>query len=315
MIKEEIFEVIKSRIGDVVVIYRPVGGIGDGVMILPAITALRIQNPNSLIIILCIDYIEVVFEHNNVVDHIISYTEGELNDRDDIQDLTILKKLGCIIHFLHHPCPAAEYESLACPGIYKSRQAIFAEACGVEFDRDYYNFVLHDDELEAPVLMDLPERYVVVQLRSHDRWRNYRYNKWLLYNLVATGKKFDFGVVTIDANQWYDIKGVRGIYQTPMPFIFGVLAKALLVIGPDSSFPHVAGAMGIPVLGLFGPTNPIVRLHYEHAYWMPRYSKCARQWCWYHPCEHRFCMTYKPREIVDKAVQIIQRFDNVQKKT
>jgi len=306
--KNEIFNIIIQyiRSDKVIIVYRPVGGIGDAIMILPAITALRLKNPASLIVVLCIDYIRTIFEHNDSVDHIISYTEEELGEQVDIQDLKRLNNLDCEMYFLHHPCPASEYESACAPHIYKSRQEIFSESCGVDFDINNYNFVLHDNELNVYREMGLANRYIVLQLRSHDCDRDYRFNRWLLYGLVKLGKKLDFEVVTVDAVQSYDVKGVLGLYNTPLAFIYGVIATSLLLIGPDSAFPHVAGALQVPTLGLFGPTNPIVRLKYYNANWMPRFTKCTKQWCWYEPCKFKFCMSYKPKDILEKVDHILR---------
>jgi len=288
------------------IVYRPVGGIGDAIMIMPAITALRKQIGDELLVVMCIDYIKSVFEHNDAIDYIMPYTELDIAKQKDIVDVAELTKMGCIVYRLHHPCPAAVYENDNCPHIYKSRQEIFAEACDVKFDINNYNFALHEDELNVPEELMLPERYVVVQLRCHDRWRNYWHMKWFLHEIAKVGRKKDFGVVTIDAEMDYGIKDVVALHHIPLNFLFGVIKKSRLVIGPDSSFGHVGGALEVPVLGLYGPTNPHVRLKYKRAYWMPKFRRCKRQYCWYKPCKFRLCMNFKPKAVINRALQILE---------
>lgn len=303
---EEIFDIIKAH-SDVYIVYRPVGGIGDAVMIMAAITGVRNKiGKSALLIVMCVEYIRSVFEHNPAIDYIMSYTEPDIGEKKDIVDVAKIKELGCTLYPLHHPCPAAVYEADACPQIYKTRQEIFSEACDVKFSMYNYNFILHEEELDIPKTMMLPDRYVVVQLRSHDRWRDYRFTRWLLMELKRLGKKMDFGVVTVDAEMDAGIKGVISLYKIPLNYLFGVVNSASLIIGPDSSFIHIGGALERNVLGMFGPTNPAVRMRYKYPYWLSRFGRCTKQYCWYDPCRWRFCMSFKPKVILEKTKMILQ---------
>ena len=44
--------------------------------------------------------------------------------------------------------------------------------------------------------------------------------------------------------------------QTPLPVLAGVLKTARAFVGVDSGVMHLAAAVGIPVVGLFGPSDP-----------------------------------------------------------
>ncbi|MBL8164727.1 MAG: WecB/TagA/CpsF family glycosyltransferase [Anaerolineae bacterium] len=44
--------------------------------------------------------------------------------------------------------------------------------------------------------------------------------------------------------------------QTTLPQLAGVLSRAALFIGADSGVMHLAAAVGVPVLAIFGPSNP-----------------------------------------------------------
>ncbi|MDQ6684296.1 MAG: LPS core biosynthesis protein, partial [Pseudomonadota bacterium] len=37
----------------------------------------------------------------------------------------------------------------------------------------------------------------------------------------------------------------------------GLLARAALYVGPDTSTTHLAAAVGVPIVSVFGPTNPL----------------------------------------------------------
>ena len=44
--------------------------------------------------------------------------------------------------------------------------------------------------------------------------------------------------------------------KTPLPVLAAILERAKIFVGVDSGLMHLAAAMGTPVVGLFGPTNP-----------------------------------------------------------
>lgn len=304
---EELLDYIKS-IGGAIVVWRPVGGIGDAVMIMPLITTLRVEWGNSVpIIILCVDYIEPIFRHHIDVDCVISLTQEEIGRHEDRIKAARLSDAGAIIYPLYYPCPAAKYEADCNPYIDKSRQAIFAEACDVKFDGGGYNIVLDEEELNTSRDWGVNDRYIIVHLRSHDKWRDYPkiLTKALLIKLVRLGKKFDFEVLSVDSVFDYDIKKVRAIHHTHLNDIMGLMSGAMMLVGPDSSMVHIAGALDINVLGIFGPTNPEVRLKYSRAYWMKGFERCGRQHCWYTPCRNKYCLK------VLKPITVIKRIKNI----
>lgn len=319
---EEVFELIQME-GKATVVYRPVGGIGDATMMLPAITGLREKIGNDLLVVSCVDYVAPVFRNHPDVDYVFEYDGVEISKGMDLKDLGVLKDFGSTIHRYYYPCPAAIYESKYNPyrlsdfghtlptnrNILRSRQEVFCEHVDVEFSEDNYNLNVPDEYKNIYKEFGIDGRYVIVQLRSHDEWRDYPRMKWLLAELVRLGRKDYFQVVTIDSTQTVDIKGVISLANLNLMEVFGLFYKALLVIGPDSMACHVKGAMGGHVLGLYGPTDPSVRLKYRYAHWMIPFKKCGRQYCWYTPCKYRFCLSSKamrPKNIIRRTRNILQ---------
>lgn len=294
--------------GGAVVFYRPVGGIGDAVMICPAITETRKQWGKMLIIVICIDYIESIFQHHPDVDYIASFTPTELGKHLDRHLVKAFEDAGCIVHWLHHPCPASVYEAETAPDIIKPRQEIFAEKCDVLFGDSDYNIVLSDKERALPGLRGLGDRYIIVHLRSHDYWRDYPklLVKSLLYKLVKWGNKHDFRIVSIDSVFDFEVKGVIPVHHAHLDAVLAVVSQTALLIGPDSSMVHIAGALGRRVLAIFGPTDANVRMKYKNIYTLGEYNRCRRQPCWYHPCKRKFCLsTLSPKRVLDKATAIL----------
>lgn len=318
--RDEVFELIQME-GKATVVYRPVGGIGDAIMLLPTINGLRKQIGSDLLVVSCIDYIKPVFEGNPNIDYIFEYNGTEISRGEDKKDLGVLKGFGSTVYSYYHPCPASEYENPHNPytidyrgrtvatgyDITRSRQDIFCEFAGVECDTDDYQFDIAEEHDVVPE--GLGNRYIVVQLRSHDAWRDYPRMKWFLMELVryAQGKKLR--VVTIDSTRTISVDGVICFTHLNLYQIFAIIKNSLLLIGPDTMGVHAKGAFGGHVLGLFGPTSPRVRLKYRHAHWMPQFDKCGRQYCWYTPCKHRFCLSSKamrPKHIIRRVDTIIE---------
>jgi lipopolysaccharide heptosyltransferase II len=75
--------------------------------------------------------------------------------------------------------------------------------------------------------------------------------------------------------------------KTDLPTLAGVLSRASAVVSNDSGAMHIAGAMGVPVAGIFGPTDEHRTSPLPH----PSHARTAivsgDAWC--RPCELRQC--------------------------
>jgi len=328
--REEVFDFVRV-LGGAWVVWRPVPGIGDMVMISPGLTALKSEIGDDPLIVSCLDYIAPIARMNPAVDYVLAYHQDEVDRHQDREDLEMLDGIGSVIYRLYDPCPASKYESEFNPyymdefgrtvptyrDIVRSRQEIFAKAMGVKFSVANYNMKLEEEYEDRWSKLGAGGRYVAVQIRSHDAWRDYPKMGWLLHELVALGKKMDFGVVAIDSTQVVDMKGVESLAGLELMNTVAIIKRALMLVGPDSMGVHVAGAFGVPTLGLFGPTNPRIRLQYTNAHWMPRHKAlgrvCPRQYCWYTPCKYQYCMTslsMNPRRVRKRARIILEEAES-----
>ena len=104
-----------------------------------------------------------------------------------------------------------------------------------------------------------------------------------------------------------DLTGKTAIAELP-----GVLSQCHLFIGNDSGVMHVAAAVGLPVVGVFGPTDPLgtapMTSRRAIVQDKPYCSPCFLRRC---PTDHR-CMTRITPEMVEAAakpwlVQVAER--------
>lgn len=75
--------------------------------------------------------------------------------------------------------------------------------------------------------------------------------------------------------------------ETDLRTLAGVLARAAAVVSNDSGAMHIAGALGVPVAGIFGPTNEHRTSPLPHPGHARRTLVAGDGWC--RPCELRQC--------------------------
>ncbi len=108
-------------------------------------------------------------------------------------------------------------------------------------------------------------------------------------------------------NGIYDTCGLFGSVDEYVAFMSGMD----LVIAPDSGTLHIACALGLPTLGIFGPTRGEVRSKYNPTLrWIDAEMDCAPCWCVGDrpPCEGKNCeamLKIEPEQIVETAKEII----------
>jgi heptosyltransferase-2 len=87
------------------------------------------------------------------------------------------------------------------------------------------------------------------------------------------------------------ISGVTSILDltgtTDLPTLAAVLARAAAVVSNDSGAMHIAAAVGVPVAGIFGPTNDQRTSPLPHPSHAPAALIAGDAWC--RPCELRRC--------------------------
>ncbi len=107
---------------------------------------------------------------------------------------------------------------------------------------------------------------------------------------------------------WDNIPGSHFINDMPIRELGGLMSHVDLLLCPDSALLHLGGAIGVPTVSLFGPTDPRARINY--------YSKAVAIWegeklgghpHWYQACPQKgLCWKLiTEQQIVDSCVSHI----------
>jgi len=294
---------------------RPVSGFGDAVMLRPAIVANMIKYPDDKHTIFSVSpFLDI---YNDIDGLTIVDTPGARLD-DKIQCIEDNARRDDIHYNVYNTCALYETKnqpyyiinnngsSKAVPSgkhIILSRQEIWGNVVGVDFDINNYKVKFSDEELEKADYYKHYGRYMFLHMESADIWRSYIYRQSLVDYFA---KRYDGYVFVMDRGFKYfgRCKNVVTFDDMPIRDMWVIISNATLMVGVDSAGVHLAGSVEVPTFGLFGPTDPKMRLLYKKVGWIDRFSRIrsCRQPCWYLPCKHLSCLrSITPRFIYNKV--------------
>lgn len=238
-------------------------GIGDVIMTTPTLKALKqLFNGN----------VHVTYGTNT------RYAEGALVkilrgnpdvdniiDRDSIND----EEYDAVIS-LH--CPAIAYEKYGNPPI--NRIDLFARHVGLTpladpIPRIYLTKQEINTAGEFVFRIGLHgKKFMVVQIfgtsaaRSLDQLKVKNSLRTLYEQHGIRSLIFTHTTDSMTDIQWNEIPGSVVVQNKDCREISAIMCYADLVLCPDSALLHMAGALGVPTVALFGPTDPRARVNY-----------------------------------------------------
>jgi ADP-heptose:LPS heptosyltransferase len=258
-------------------------GIGDVLMTTPTITALVNKFPGaSITYVTNTTYLDgaipLILQGNP---NIVKIIDRSLFNQEDY-DLSI-----------NLFCPCFSYEKRENPPV--NRIDLFARHCGLELtDRipKYYITQAEIDEGYEVVKSIYHERLLLVQTGGSEPMRSLDHGK-LKQVLVKLWEKERVHSLVISHSSdfksdtlWSNIPGGMVIKNKTIREIAGIMVHCNLVLCPDSSILHLAGALSIPTVALFGPTDPRARVnHYKNAVAIWGAEDLACRNCWYEECK------------------------------
>ncbi len=264
-----------QRIRSDILITRAMGGIGDLLMMTPAIHALKQRHPERDIYLAIPKRYFAVFEHNPDV-ILLDIENAEID----------FEKYRKWYNF--SDCPAARVEARTAPRVKKSRIEIFAHALGISSVRLHRigtkpRYVITPEELVFQSRFFAEHRLngktvIGIQLRADETYRDYPHMNELVKMLAAK-----YTVLVFDARpiQGFDLPNVLKIDSYNLRQAFAIAGGCQAIIAPDSAFVHLAAALDIPCVGLFGPIDGKIRTkHYPLCRFVDARTRLGCVACW-----------------------------------
>jgi ADP-heptose:LPS heptosyltransferase len=236
-----------------ILITRAMGGIGDLLMMTPGIHALKKKYPGrDLHLAIPKRYFPLFYENSDVK---LIDIESEFFNRFENSKW-----------YNFTDCPAARGESRKAPKVKKSRIELFAKALGIKRLRLKLmnvkpRYFITDDEKEFANIfweeLELTENKVIgIQLKADESYRNYPYMEQLVENISRNHKVLLFDGEKIEG---FEYENVIKIDSFSVRKAFALAHKCDVIIAPDSSFVHFAGAFDKPTVSIYGPIDGKVR--------------------------------------------------------
>lgn len=277
-----------------VTVVRQLGGAGDALMVSPVFLGLKEKYGKDCHITVATDShylggcLPHLFRHMAHIDEVVRVNPFEFVCsptrwvRESYRNTPNHIIPYCITHTdlvidLNVVC--ALTETAQQPAVTKHRTDIWCEAAGVNPSCKRPSLILTNEELEfGRTWCDekLGEGLRVgVVLSAADPRRTWSHAGAFAHELARRGYK----VTTIDLLQIVD--GITPMIGMPIIKLAAAIAHLDAVVSPDTGILHVAGALGVPVLGVFGPTDPELRMReYAGSYVNPQaIVDCSP--CWY----------------------------------
>jgi len=144
-------------------------------------------------------------------------------------------------------------------------------------------------------------------------WETKRWNIENFIRLAEMLKRDDRFILFLWGNSTEERLALKACKETGIPMLpflsipelMGLISKASLLISGDSFPLHFASALSVPVVGIFGPTDPVrngpIRSHDRIAF-----HRISCSFCYKRKCETTECMKkITVEEVFELALQIL----------
>jgi len=302
-----------------ILVLRQLGGIGDVLMLSCVARGLKEKYPDHILkyataqIYLAGALMDIT-EHNPMWDEIFAIEPCELTtqrtkevwaryfgpDTPNIEN-DLLWKMADIAIDLNTACVDYEWPAMAHGAIEKPRYQIWCDHAGVVPSSYAPIYRLTPKEVENARTYAAEhwagKKVVGVGLSAHDKKRALGIGK---LEEICRGL-LDSGLHPITLDPTCSIPGIDYLINKRIRDLMPLIGQMSAAISADSGILHMAGTMGIPVIGLFGPTDYRMRMgnYLGSATDSTQLVDCAP--CWYkYPCTSQTFFRHKPFECLTR---------------
>ena len=290
-------------------ITRLQGGIGDVLMTLPTVKAIAQKYNTQIVYGTDFEYLggalPKVLQHNPYISQIVPWKEIVAEDFNAIVELT---------------CPCVAHEQPLAPPI--NRIDLFARHAGLGIPLkdpsiDYY---ITDEEISWArnyLMTNSLDRYrlILVQPSSSATNRDCPVSilKTALTSILSSQRDTRAIVLTHDSDNTktdWNYSDVHKLHNKDIRQIASIMKQCDMVICQDSAVLHLASALHMPTVTLFGPTDLRARINYHpEAVGICAALHLRNYPCWYHdPRDGYICWKLlKPELITSTSLAVLNK--------
>jgi heptosyltransferase-1 len=313
--------------------------IGDLLFSLPLLKALRDTYPHAMIHSILKPNLKDLLSDSPYVDHII-LRGGTLADTwallktvrkhrydlllslsrsEECLALTALSRAGIKAGFAHFPWDFSLAVKETVEGHnswYNNRKLL--NRLGITATQDDYVGLLQFHTADPGP--SLPQPYVVISPGASRRRRMKAWSRENFADLIMLlMEHYHLTPVLIGGmdNQEYNEKIIasvrkkgrnttpplRNLTEESLRSLALIIKEAALFVGIDSGFMHIASSLDVPLVALFGPTDPVYVGPQNKNSIVVREESLECIPCYLKPCEHRACMSTLPVSTVFQACE------------
>lgn len=193
---------------------------------------------------------------------------------------------------------------------------------GIPIESKELTFYINDSHIkfaEDFISANIQDKKDVFGIIISGGWDTKKYKVKDYIELIKKIKeKFDANILLLwgvenERKECEEIKNDTGEYvfispQTTLKYSSALIKKCKAIIGNDSGLLHLSVASGVPVLGIYGPTNPVSQGPYGEKNLFVRHEKLDCLNCNLLECKiGNICMTELPIEnIIEKIDELIK---------
>ncbi len=318
--------------------------IGDFVFSLPFLKALKDEYPDAEIDCVVRQYLGELFQRVPFVDRVIYREKGlakkavlckkirksrydlliNLSRSEECFALTAFSNAELKAGFARFPfdlCLDVKDGIEGHNSWYNNRKLL--KKLQIPFEKDNYVGLINMDGVDKR--LTLPEKYVVVSPGASRRRRTAKAWDETMFAELIVNLKSEYGfspVLVGSADDRQTNKIILNLYKEHQCYntddrvdlagriglveLCSVLKKADLFVGIDSGVMHLASCMDVPVVALFGPSDPFYVGPQNRKSIVVRSSAVDCTPCYFKPCKHINCMkTLDWKDVFEKCKDLL----------
>jgi ADP-heptose:LPS heptosyltransferase len=318
------------------------GGIGDLVIALPAIRALKRSHPLSHLTVLTFAPGGELLEANRWVDRVLYATKGQA--RQSLEEILEQESFDLIVSDTNYDGIASLIQQSRTK---KSITNLWKAPPPNERVGDRFLKILRTEGIVSADSGELDEPLIHITASERENARKMlgalyqpvvvlcpdtgmAIKRWATENFIAVGRalhqQFGASIVVVEGSEQEQSEQLVEAIGEPAKLwhratlrnLAGMIAETNLVIAPDTGIAHIAAALNIPTLTLFGPS-----WHERYGHATPHvnfqgYPECpdrlihnfTEQCCWYSgecPFEWNTCLEdISPATVLEAATTLLQ---------